>query len=332
MNRPLLALMADTHLSQQIYKPQTLEMLKSFAELKFNPYDRALTDEEARDFLADAQGCITTWGTRALNETALSNANNLKIVAHAAGTLRFVVTEALWDRNIVVTSASDAIAVDVAETTLGLMIISIKRIWQISKFMKEGGFYGPERGASREMNGKTIGIIAASNIGRRVMDFLRGFDVSILLYDPYCSEERACQYNARKVDLETLLKDSDIISIHAPANEETHHMFNSRTLKQMKDDAILINTSRGALIDEAALITELSKGRLFACLDVFDPEPPEVDNPLRKLDNCLVTPHIAGCISNCTRMGDMAAEELRRYFAGEKQLHPITREMMKVIA
>jgi phosphoglycerate dehydrogenase-like enzyme len=324
--------MADVNFSKQLYKPQTLEMLKSFADLKFNPYDRAMTDEEAREFLADASSCMTTWGTRALNETALEKAHNLKIVAHAAGTLRFVVTDTLWDRNIIVTSASDAIAVDVAETTLGLMIISIKRIWQIAQFMKEGGFYGPERGASREMNGKTIGIIAASNIGRRVMDFLRGFDVNILVYDPYCSEEKAKQYNARKVDLDTLLRESDIISIHAPANEETHHMFSTRTLQLMKDDAILINTSRGTLIDESALIAELSKGRLFACLDVFDPEPPAVDSPLRKLDNCIVTPHIAGCITNCTRMGDMAAEELRRYFAGENQLHPVTREMMKVIA
>jgi phosphoglycerate dehydrogenase-like enzyme len=324
--------MADINLSKQIYKPQTLEMLKSFADLKFNPYDRALTDEEAREFLADASGCMTAWGTRALNETALEKADNLKIVAHAAGTLRFTITDAVWDRNIMVTSASDAIAVDVAETTLGLMIISIKRIWQISKFMKEGGFYGPERGASREMNGKAIGIIGASNVGRRVMDLLKPFDVSILLYDPYCSKEKAKQYNAKLVDLDTLLKESDIISIHAPSNDETHHMFNARTLQLMKDDAILINTSRGTLIDESALITELSKGRLFACLDVFDPEPPEVDSPLRKLDNCLVTPHIAGCITNCTRMGDMAAEELRRYFAGEKQLHPVTREMMKVIA
>ncbi|MFN2124351.1 MAG: NAD(P)-dependent oxidoreductase, partial [Candidatus Promineifilaceae bacterium] len=103
-------------------------------------------------------------------------------------------------------------------------------------------------------------------------------------------------------------------------------------LALMKDDALLINTARGSLIDEQALIEELSKGRFFAFLDVTDPEPPTADSPLRRLDNVVVTPHIAGCIENCNRMGELAVEELRRFFAGEEPIYQITPEMFARIA
>jgi phosphoglycerate dehydrogenase-like enzyme len=100
----------------------------------------------------------------------------------------------------------------------------------------------------------------------------------------------------------------------------------------MKDDALLVNTARGTLIDEAALIEELTKGRFFAFLDVTDPEPPAADSSLRRLENVVVTPHLAGCIENCSRMGEMAVEELRRFFAGEPPLYQITPEMLARIA
>ena len=117
---------------------------------------------------------------------------------------------------------------------------------------------------------------------------------------------------------------ADIVSLHAPAVPSTYHMLSRALLQEMQDDAVLINTARGALIDEPALIDELRKGRFFAFLDVTDPEPPALDSPLRSLPNVVVTPHLAGCITDCTRMGEMAVEELRRFFAGEPPLHPIT--------
>jgi phosphoglycerate dehydrogenase-like enzyme len=100
----------------------------------------------------------------------------------------------------------------------------------------------------------------------------------------------------------------------------------------MKDDALLINTARGSLIDEAALVAELSQGRFFAFLDVTDPEPPAADSPLRHLDNVVVTPHLAGCIEDCGRLGEMAVEELRRHFAGEPPLYEVTAGMLARIA
>ena len=135
-----------------------------------------------------------------------------------------------------------------------------------------------------------------------------------------------------KVSLEELLRRADVVSLHAPAKPETVHMLNQERLALMKDEALLINTARGALIDEPALIRELEKGRFFAFLDVTDPEPPAADSPLRRLENVVVTPHSAGCIEDCSRMGEMAVEELRRYFAGEPAVYQITRDMLHRVA
>jgi phosphoglycerate dehydrogenase-like enzyme len=165
-----------------------------------------------------------------------------------------------------------------------------------------------------------------------VIELLKPYDVDILLYDPFVDEAGAAELGVIKVDLDELLTQSDVVSLHAPANKATYHMLNAKGLARMKDDALLINTGRGTLIDEQALIAELQKGRFFAFLDVTDPEPPALDSPLRSLPNVVVTPHIAGCIENCNHMGELAVEELRRFFAGEPAVYQITYEMFQRIA
>jgi phosphoglycerate dehydrogenase-like enzyme len=230
-----------------------------------------------------------------------------------------------------VTSTAPALAVDVAETTLGLIIVGMKRVWPLARHVREGGWRESPWWPARELFRKEVGIIGAGNVGRHVIKLLQAFDVHVLVYDPFISSDEAAQLGAEKVALEKLLKHSDIVSLHAPARPETYHMLNAERLALMKDDALLINTARGSLI-EAALINELSKGRLFAFLDVTDPEPPAAESPLRRLDNVVVMPHIAGCIENCGRMGELAVEELRRFFAGEPALYPIRPEMFDRIA
>jgi len=238
------------------------------------------------------------------------------------------VCDALWERGVRVTSAAAAIAVDVAETTLGLMIISIKKIWQHNAHTHAGGWGGCDCGPPLEMKGKTIGIVAASHVGRRVIELLRPFDVNVILYDPYLSRERAKDLGVGKVELDELMSRSDIVSLHAPSTQDTLGMIGEEQLSLLRDGAILINTSRGAVVDEAALIGHLNTGRIFACLDVTEPEPPTETSDLRRLPNVILTPHIAGPITDCTRLGEMAVEELRRFFAGEPAIHEVTREML----
>jgi len=179
---------------------------------------------------------------------------------------------------------------------------------------------------------KNVGIIGASNVGRHVIELLKPFGPKVLLYDPYINTEVAINLGAEKVELEDLLKRSDVVSLHAPSNKSTFHLLNAKGLAMMKDDALIINTGRGTLIEEPALITELSKGRFFAFLDVTDPEPPALESPLRSLPNVVITPHIAGCIENCNQMGELAVEELHRFFAGEPAVYQITPEMFERIS
>ena len=135
-------------------------------------------------------------------------------------------------------------------------------------------------------------------------------------------------------DLETVLRKSDIISIHAPSIPETNDMFNKDTLALMKKDAILINTARGSIINEADLYAHMKAGNLkYACIDVFNPEPPAVDNPLRTLPNVIMTPHLAGLAANGKlRIGMHAAEEIEKFLAGEKMDCEATRAMLATMA
>lgn len=270
-----------------------------------------------------------------MDADVVAAAPRLKAMAHMGSSVKRFVSDAFWERGIHLTSAGITLARNVAETTLGLMIVGQKRIWPLGRHVRDGGWREQsvwDQWFSRELYRKEVGIIGASNVGRHVIQLLKPFGANILLYDPFVSVAEADLLGAAKTDLDPLLQRADVVSLHAPANKNTHQMLDARRLKLMRDDALLINTARGSLIEEPALIEELSKGRFFAFLDVTDPEPPSSDSPLRSLDNVVVTPHIAGCIDNCTRMGELAVEELRRFFAGETAVYPITRELFDRIA
>jgi phosphoglycerate dehydrogenase-like enzyme len=179
---------------------------------------------------------------------------------------------------------------------------------------------------------KTVGLIGASHVGRHLIRLLQPFEVNLLLYDPFVTAEQAAELGAKKVELDSLLRQADIVTLHAPAKPDTYHLLNAARLALLKDETLLINTARGVLIDETALIAELRRGRLFAFLDVTDPEPPALDSPLRQLENVVLVPHLAGCIEDCSHMGEMAVEEIRRFFAGQPPLYQITPEMFTRIA
>jgi phosphoglycerate dehydrogenase-like enzyme len=242
------------------------------------------------------------------------------------------VSDALWDRGIQVTTAAPALAEDVAITALGLMIVGMKRIWPLGGHVRGGGWRESAYWPAREIRHKKVGIIGASHVGRHLIRLLKPFDVQGLLYDPFVTAEQAMELGVETVELDTLLKQADIVTLHAPAKPDTYHMLDAGRLALMKDDALLINTARGTLIDEAALVTELSKGRFFAFLDVTDPEPPAAGSPLRRLKNVVVVPHLAGCIDDCGHLGEMAVEELYRFFAGEAPLYQIKPDMLGRIA
>lgn len=335
MSKPTVAITIGQSHYKRMFSQEAWDALEAFATVIHHPGQEPAKKEELIVLLPVADACITSWGVACLDADVMAAAPHLQAMAHMGSSIKRFVSDAFWERGMHLTSAGITLARDVAETTLGLMIVGQKRIWPLGQHVRDGGWRDSptwDRWFSRELYRIEVGIIGASNVGRHVIDLLRPFGVTILLYDPFVTEEEANSLGATKLELDALLRRANVVSLHAPANESTRQMLNAERLALMKDDALLINTGRGSLIDEKALIEELSNGRFFAFLDVTDPEPPAGDSPLRKLDNVVVTPHIAGCIENCTRMGELAVEELRRFFTGEPAVYQITPELFRRIS
>ena len=335
MEKPVVAITIGKVHYPRMFSQQAWEQLSTFANVIHHEGQNPANKQEMMELLKNADACITSWDVASLDADVVAGAPKLKAMAHMGSSVKRFVSDAFFQRGIHLTSAGIALAKSVAETTLGLMIVGQKRIWPLGQHVRDGGWRDSpawDKWFSRELYRKNVGIIGASNVGRHVIELLKPFGAKILLYDPFVSTEGAVGLGAEKVELNDLLKRSDIVSLHAPANKSTFHLLNGEGLALMKDEALIINTGRGTLIDEPALIEELKKGRFFAFLDVTDPEPPALDNPLRSLDNVVITPHIAGCIENCNQMGELAVEEIRRFFAGEPAVYQITPEMFERIS
>ncbi|HOX38181.1 MAG TPA: hydroxyacid dehydrogenase [Candidatus Brocadiia bacterium] len=259
----------------------------------------------------------------------------LKLYCHSAGSIKGLIPENYWKLGKRVVTANAAIALGVAETSLAMLIMGLKRFIPHWRNIRAGGWRAADVSAkTKEMTGITIGVVSAGAVGREVLKLLGNFDVRRLLFDPFVDAETAAKLGAEKVGtLMEMAPQLDGLVLATPKLQETNKMIGREFLRALPDDAVLVNCSRGAVIDEAALIEELQRGRLFALLDVTEPEPPAVDSPLRSLDNVFITPHIAGAITNGRhRQGRLILDEIERYLAGEKMIHEVTEERFVIMA
>ncbi|HNQ34667.1 MAG TPA: hydroxyacid dehydrogenase [bacterium] len=331
MKKPTVVSLIKKELQTQLFSPADRERLNRLARI-----DEIEPDPEKPPRLpAETVACLTSWGSPRFTEEILTAAPDLKLVVYAAGSVRPVVSEALWKRGIVVTSASAAIAIGVAEHTLGLMLSTLKRVCRFNELLHQGGWYHQEeRVKIREIYGLTVGVVGAGHAGRHFIRLLKNFEVRILLYDPYLDPAEAVRLGVEPAaSLEALIPQVDVLSLHAPALPSTRDLINRENLKLFKDGALLINTARGALIDETALYEELLTGRLTACLDVRYPEPPVPEPPLWKLPNVILTPHIAGGVTdNMKRLGKYALRELENFFSGRPPVYPVTERDLERMA
>jgi len=330
--KPTVAVLIGRHHYPRMMNQTAWEALADFATVIHHQDGEPATKADLLALLPQADACLTSWGVAQLDADVIAAAPNLKAMAHMGSSVKRFVSEALWAQGVRVTTAAPALAEDVAITSLGLILVGLKRIWPLGAHVRAGGWRESKYWPSREIRHKKIGIVGASHVGRHLMRLLQPFDVQILLVDPFVSAEAAAELGAQKMELGDMLRQADVLSLHAPANAHTHHLLDAAGLALLKDHALIVNTARGTLIDEPALIAELEKGRFFAFLDVTDPEPPAADSPLRRLENVVVVPHLAGCIEDCSHMGEMAVEELRRFFAGEPPLYAINPDMLKRVA
>ncbi|MEU7827409.1 hydroxyacid dehydrogenase [Nonomuraea sp. NPDC049129] len=285
--------------------------------------------DDPRLDLADTEILITGWGCPPVDEAVLAAAPHLRAVLHAAGSVKGLVTPACWERGLLVSSAAAANAVPVAEYTVGTILLAGKGVFALSeRYRRERGFTLAKIEPLVGNNGRRVGIVGASQIGRRVIELLAPYDLDMCLYDPYTRVP-----GVRRASLEELLRSSDIVSLHAPAIPETRHMLDRTRLALMPDGAVLINTARGSLVDTDALVAELKSGRLSAILDVTEPEPLPPSSPLFDLPNAFLTPHIAGSHGNeVARMGALVLDELERLTAGQPLAHRVTGDDLDRVA
>jgi phosphoglycerate dehydrogenase-like enzyme len=270
----------------------------------------------------DVEVLITGWGSAYVGERQLDAMPRLGAVLHAAGTLRGLVSPAVWDRGVLVTSAAEANAIPVAEYTLAMSLLAGKRTDDAVRRFRRSEDLEWSRSTGMGNYGAIVGVVGASRVGMRLIKLLQPFDIDVLVFDPTLDDGTE-PAGSRRVGLDELLRSADVVSLHAPLIPATRGMIGRRELALMATGATLVNTARGGLVDHDALAEAVVTRRLHAVLDVTDPEPLPLDHPLRHVDQVVLTPHIAGSRGNeVRRLGDAVVEEAERLAAG---LPPIGR-------
>ncbi|MGZ4794825.1 MAG: hydroxyacid dehydrogenase [Acidimicrobiia bacterium] len=316
--------MLDGMLEHLVTRRQ-LERLEAVGRILDRRPLAAWDDPRADDLLAEAEVLFGHWGCPTLTAEVLDRAPRLRLFAYAAGTVKWQVTDAVFARGIVVTSAAAANAVPVAEYTIAAILLANKGVFLVRERQRDPAVAVTLDLARVGNRGTRVGIVGASFVGRLVIEGLRATDLELAVYDPFLSTTDAGALGVEKVDdLDELCGSVRLLSIHAPDIPPTRGMIGARQLALLPDGATVVNTARPALVDQDALVAELTSGRLAAVLDVTDPDPLPAGHPLLALPNAFVTPHVAGAMGNeLARLSELAVTEVERHVAGAPPLHPV---------
>lgn len=337
MHRPQALLVMRRGTFRIQFGSEELRRLRVAAELGEPVWSEDIDAPETRARLAETEVLLTSWGTPPLTAERLDAAPRLRAVFHCAGSVRPIVSEALWERGILVTSAAEANATPVAEYTLAAIVFAGKKAHVLAAESRREPLNWHAVGDREDLSnyGRVIGIVGFSRTGRAVIDRVRRLldTGEILVSDPFADPVAVAAAGARLVGLDELLGRAEILSLHLPELPETRHAIGARELALLPDGATVINTARGSVLDTAALERECASGRLHAILDVTDPDPLPAGSALAALPNVMITPHIAGSLGTETRrMSAQALSELERYVQGEPPLSQVTRKVLEVSA
>ncbi len=276
----------------------------------------AETEDELIDLAEGADGLLVQYAE--VTESVLDALADLQIVSRYGIGVDNVDVAAASERDVAVSNVPSYCEEEVASHALSLLFTLARKTAQYDKAVKSGTWDWKIGRPIESLTGKTVGFAAFGKIPRTFADLAEGFDLEYLTYDPYLDEADVADHPVELVDFETMLSESDVISIHAPLVDETHHMFDADAFEQMKSSAFLLNTARGPIVDESALYDALEAGEIAgAGLDVMEEEPTH-DSPLFERDDVVVTPHVAWYSESS--LGDLrrkAAENLTRYLGGE---------------
>jgi len=303
--------------AQDIESSERLKELRRHATVEV-----ALSGEEKQ--LIDKVGgveVIITGGP--ITAAVIGAAPKLKMIQTTSVGFEYIDEAAAAAKGVIICNVAGVNANSVVELDFGMILDMARRIGAHNRLMREGGWGRVEVERQVEIRGSTIGIVGLGNIGSRMAQFAtQAFSMKVLACDPYVTEARAQQFNARLVDMETLFRESDIVTVHVPLNDETRHMIGEKLLRLMKPTAIFVSSARGPVVDEKALIKVLQEKRISgACLDVYETEPLPKDSPLRSLDNVSLVPHIGSTPGIMVEMRETAVWNVLRVAKGEPPLN-----------
>lgn len=303
-----------------------LSMVRAHCDADVWPREVPPSQSELTQRVRGVAGLLCLLTDRVDGELMDAAGPELRVISNHAVGVDNVDVEAATERGIPVGNTPGILTDTTADFAFALLLATARRVVEADRFVRAGHWktWGPKLLLGRDVHGATLGIVGFGRIGQAVAQRAMGFDMRTLYYDPGKENDlQAGKLGARAVDLDRLLREADFVSLHTPLTDETHHLISAEALEKMKPSAILINTSRGPVVDHAALFDALNERRIAgAALDVTDPEPLPEGSPLLGLDNVVLAPHIASASENTRgKMAQMAAENLIAGLNGERLPH-----------
>lgn len=284
-----LAVVMTPERAEDVINPATRALIEQRFAVTWAP---EISPETVIALSRDADVVLTSWGTPHLDKAIWADGAGPKAVAHAAGSVKKLVDPVIFDQGVAVFTAGGRIAWSVGEYCLASMLTLARRLPRFDAAIRSGGW---KQTAYRghELAGAKVGILGASSTARALITLLKPFGCDVVVYDPYLSDERAAGLGVRRAELEETLQ-SAFVSLHVPDVPETKGLVTRKLIEQLPDGAVVVNSSRGPAIDQQALLEHALDGRIHAALDVYDPEPPTLEQKVLEAPNLLLTPHVAG--------------------------------------
>jgi phosphoglycerate dehydrogenase-like enzyme len=328
-DKPKVCLLMTPGLEDTLFNEQVRAELNQICDVVNWQSNQALPPNDVDIILA-------SWGSPKFEKEFLDAVPNVKMVAYAAGTIKKIVTDDFWERDIKIVSAAAANAIAVAEYTVSAMVFLAKNVRHSAKLYADDDKdnFLKLRDEPVGFNGLNVGLIGASYVGREVIRLLRSYNVKVAVYDPYLTQEEAEKLGVAKMELNQLVSWADVVSVHAPKLPETQNLIGQEQFQLMKDGSFFINTARGTIVDYEAMAEITPRKNIEVVIDVTDPdEPLPASSPLRSLNNVFITPHIAGSRGNEQQlMGTLAVEEIKRFVAGQPLKYQVAKADLPRIA
>jgi len=313
------------------FTPENIALLNSLGTVVWNDSTEHLTRDALRDTLEDVDVLVCSWGIPKFDRALLAKANKLKMIAYVCGSVNHIVTDEVFGRGIHILSGNDEFARSVAEGTLCYILAALRRIPQTVQAFAEKG-WPTVYTTTESLLEQNVGIVGLGAISRYLIGYLKPFGVKIRLYSNHTTDAEAAAMGIQKASLEEIFSTCKIISINSARSPKNYHLITDELMSLLKPDSLLVNTSRGDLIDESAMAEHLKQNHFRAILDVYEEEPLPMNSPLRGLENAILIPHRGGPTTDRrAAAARIVIEDIRHMLCGEPLKNEISRARAAVM-